>query len=234
MIFGSIGTVSSSWNPPIPMAGLVNWYEPGNTAGITIGTPDTMENLAPSGSSSDVYEQTATSSFGTDFIGATTLTTNVDPNNTWINTNTLQGYGTYTFILISKYNNSDTNEQRTTISETNGNPFNLGNIGGNMDVCIMEGFTVFPGNTTNTEWAMYTVTGDENGTTLTNFYRNSNLKASTSFKSLPKGIQIFPNGGAPPTPPTSSSVGAILIYDRVISDDEISSIYQHYKQRFGM
>ena len=234
MIFGSVGTVSSSWNPPIPMSGLVNWYEPGNTAGITIGSPDTMENLAPSGSSSNVYEQTATSLFGTDFIGATTLTSNAEPNNSWVNGNSLEGYAEYTFILISKYNNSDANEQRTTISENAGTSFKLGNIGGNMNVCIMQGTTVFPGNSTNTEWAMYTVTGDENGTMLTNFYRNSNLTASASFLSLPKGIRIFPSGGEPPTPPTSSSVGAILIYDRVITDEEISSIYQHYKQRFGM
>ena len=238
MIFGSIGTVSSTWEPPIPMSGLMEWYEPGNTAGIIIASPpattmDVMSNLAnPTGSPQ--YQQLFDSEFGSDLLGATTITTNAI-SNSWSNSTNWSSMTVYTIIIISKYNEND--NQKDTFTNLGGPvTFSLGNGEnsgtGNINVCMVDGLVLYPGDVVNTLWAMYTLCGST--TIKLNFYRNGNptsiLSPPANFRPLPSGTLIFPFS----PPYTSSSIGAILLYNRIITDDERSSIFQHYKKQFPL
>jgi len=239
MIIGSIGTVSSSWEPPIPMSGLMEWYEPGNTAGIIIANPpatdlDEMINLAnPMGSPK--YQQLFVSEFGSDLLGATTITTNAT-SNSWSNSTDWSSMTEYTVIIISKYNDPSNNQENTFTNLGGPVTFNLGNGNnggiGKINVCQVGGLELYAGDTANILWAMYTLCGST--TIKLNFYRNANptsiLSPPANFRPLPVGTLIFPFD----MPYTSSSVGAVLLYNRIITNDERNSIFQHYKKQFPL
>ena len=234
MIFGSVGTVSSSWNPPIPMSGLLEWYEPGNTAGITIGNiedpMDKLVNLAnPAGSS---YQQLGTSEFGNDSLGATTITSTATAiTASWYNNTDWSDLTEYTIIIISKYNTAEDREDTFVQSGSTDPAFKFGNAEGSENVCIVDGTSIYgPMGTLDTNWVMYTLSGSV-GAKL-GFYRNTvNLLSSrANFQPLPNGTLIFIDSD----PRTSSSVGAILLYSREITEKERNSIFQHYKKQFPL
>ena len=235
MIFGSIGTVSSTWEPPIPMSGLLEWYEPGNTAGITIGNDDApmdkMINLVnPEGSS---YQQLGTSEFGSDSLGATTITSTASANNSWYNSTNWSALTAYTIIIISKYNSEEFDRKNTFIQSGSIDPaFKFGNAEGSENVCIVNGTTIYgPIVNADTNWAMYTLSGSVANNL--HFYRNTfDLLGggAANFQSLPSGTLIFTNS----SPYTSSSVGAILLYSREITEKERNSVFQHYKKQFPL
>ena len=235
MIFGSVGTVSSSWNPPIPMSGLLEWYEPGNTAGITIGNDedpmDKLVNLAnPAGSS---YQQLGTSEFGNDLLGATTITSSASPTNGWKNISDWSNLTAYTIIIISKYNDEEFDREDTFVQSGPSDPaFKFGNAEGSENVCIVDGTEIYgaiPNGDTN--WVMYTLSGSV--AAKLSFYRNTvDLLDGdlANFQPLPNGTSIFTDSD----PRTSSSVGAILLYNRSITNGERNSIFQHYKKQFPL
>lgn len=235
MLLSSIGVINSSYGPDIPTGQLVNWYEPGNSAGI-INNGGTLElaNLAPGGDSGQRYVSAGTPQFSQNFIGATTISiTDINTYSSWTTNNSFvpfawDTFANYTLIIISKYN--DANGQCfDTFVDPNGATFKLGNCNGANDVCIINGQIISAGNQPDSIWAMYTIIGQQSGNSFL-FYKNNTILASSTYKQLPQNTVIFDWN----PPPTESSVGAILCYGRAITNKERISIFEHYKQRFGM
>ena len=159
----------------------VDVFADGNTAGIIIANPpatnmDVMVNLAnPMGSSK--YQQLFDSEFGSDLLGATTITTNAT-SNSWSNSTDWSSMTEYTVIIISKYNDPSNNQENTFTNLGGPVTFNFGNGTndgiGKINLCILNGDVLYAGDATNILWAMYTLCGST--TIKLNFYRKYSLE----------------------------------------------------------
>lgn len=96
--------------------------------------------------------------------------------------------------------------------------------------------TAFQGTGTYDEnWAVYVATGDPSDPDHPNyFYINGTLVSSSDHGYQgPSGLHVL-GGGAYANEGSHAQVGVILAYNRILTSDEVSSIFNNYRSRFGI
>jgi hypothetical protein len=117
------------------------------------------------------------------------------------------------------------------IVSATGNNWLLGNWNGNIDQYYAEGWISNPPAVGNTSWNIYT--GTRNGANFYSFYNGSTLIDSNfNGNSGPANLSIF--NSQYPGETSYSQCGFILVYDRVLSPEEITINYNAYAARFGL
>ena len=108
----------------------------------------------------------------------------------------------------------------------------LGHWAGYTNDHYAEGWVYYNPSISNTDWNIYTGTGDISGDSY-GFYMNNTLLAQNSGGSQgPSGIVLGCTG--PGYEFSNSQVSFILLYNRVLSSTELTQNYNALKTRFGL
>jgi hypothetical protein len=137
--------------------------------------------------------------------------------------------GASTVIAGSRYSGAI----RGRVITSRSNNWVLGHYGTTTSAYYAEGW-VTSGGANDTNWRIYAGTADTVGD-LYSFYSNAQLVASNALGA--QGVNGISIGGYGPGglgEPSSCEVSFVLAYNRVLSADEIRTIYNAYRGRFGI
>jgi len=117
------------------------------------------------------------------------------------------------------------------IVSATGNNWLLGNWNGNFNQYYAEGWISNPAAPGNTSWNIYT--GTRNGANFYTFYNGTTLVDSNYNGSQgPVDLSIFTSQY--PGETSYSQCGFLLVYNRVLSPEEVTTNYNAYAARFGL
>ena len=256
-----IGDTLSSINPilvnELPTDGLVfhldaNDYVSGSTTWLS-----SAGNKAITGSiATNTYMPVVTNNAGQTITLIPSQSINIEPRSE-LDYSTLE----YTLFLVARYSGSLGSGKYKRILVSGASPFNsainnyfLGTYNGGTSAAYTttSGFVINSGSFDN-QWRLYTLSAtgsindiDNEANANLNYYQNGNLiisspaTGSTSTKWGPFGLGI--NTGSYQDGPTNSGayensnceIGEILLYDRVLTDGEITNIYEIVKNRYSI
>jgi len=111
-----------------------------------------------------------------------------------------------------------------------GNNWLLGHWAGYTNDHYAEGWVYYNPSISNTNWAIYTGTGNISGDNYQFFMNNVKLAENNGGSQGPNGISIGQGGGEY----SSAQFSFLLVYNRVLSEQEITLIYNNYKNRFNL
>ena len=221
-------------SPSIPTNGLVLLADFANVKSWP-GSGTTVYDLSPS-KNHGVLSNSPVIANGAMSISSTTLSNcnfnATAPNRDTLNLTTANGWTVFT---STRYNGTGSNA-RGRILQACYNNWLLGHWGGNDLVEYAEGWVVYQsGSSSDTNWRIYCATGNK----LTNtyqFYVNGVLLASNSNGSQGPGALGIGNGNGAGlyNEPSDGDCGILGAYNRELTADEVSQIYNSFKGRYGI
>jgi len=211
--------MATSYSPFITTSGLVLCWDPANPQSYP-GSGTTIYDISGNGNHGTLYN-------GVGFSTANNGVLTFDGTNDYVYGGLNMASTNYTVIGASRY---------TAISGrviAGGNNWLLGHWAGYTNDHYAEGWVYYNPSISNTNWAMYTATGNISGDNYQFFMNNVLLAENNGGSQGPNGISIGSGGGGS-YEFSSAQFGYLAVYNRVLSTSEISQAYECIKTRFGL
>jgi hypothetical protein len=226
----------------IPQNNLIFWLDPTTfTSGSS--TWNSKYNLQFSGSFTGVTPVKKDLDYAVNFTTSSAMRFGGDSSLNYTSSN-------FTLFVATRYSGSSTDRHGRLIDSVNSNWLapTYGGGGGAGDTEYWAayyntiGFIIQSGSIYDTQWRISTIVRDTTNLS-SSFYINSVLAASASNNSTSQafnGLAInngqFTNGTVNPATGevTQADVGDIILYNRVLSQNEITTVYDTIKGRYGL
>jgi hypothetical protein len=188
-------------------------------------------------SGTTIYDLSGNGNHGTLFNGVSFSTANggvlvFDGTNDYVRCTTPNLSSTnYTAMGASRYVSITSGYQR--IINASNNNWLLGHWGPGSNSHYAEGWVHYP-TTTDTNWRIYTGTGNISGDSYGFYINNSLIAQNNAGAAGPNGIVLGDYGGSIGSEPSNSHFGFLLLYNRVLTSAEITQNYNDLKTRFGV
>jgi hypothetical protein len=210
--------MATSYSPSIATSNLILCWDPANSQSYP-GSGTTIYDISGNGNHGTLYN-------GVGFSTANNGVLTFDGTNDYVQGGPNLYNVNYTVIGAARY----TAISGRIISSVNN--WLLGHWAGYTNDHYAEGWVYYNPSISNTNWAMYTATGNIGGDNYQFFMDNVLLAENNGGSQGPNQIVIGCYG--PGYEFSSAQFGYLAVYNRVLSISEISQTYECIKTRFGL
>jgi hypothetical protein len=210
--------MATSYSPSIATSNLILCWDPANSQSYP-GSGTTIYDISGNGNHGTLYN-------GVGFSTANNGVLTFDGTNDYVQGGPNLYNVNYTVIGAARY----TAISGRIISSVNN--WLLGHWAGYTNDHYAEGWVYYNPSISNTNWAMYTATGNIGGDNYQFFMDNVLLAENNGGSQGPNQIVIGCYG--PGYEFSSAQFGYLAVYNRVLSTSEISQAYECIKNRFGL
>ena len=216
-----LGEFVEEVTPTIVTSGLVLHLDAGNVLSYS-GSGSTWTDLSGSGNNGTlVNSPTYSSDNGGEFI--------FNGTNQYINTSGPNlSSSNHTIMGAARYNTTHVGQERIITSGSNN--WLMGHYAGKTKNYFAGGFINADTDTGDTNYRIYTVTGNIAGDIYQLFVNNVSIASNNAGSYGPNGFVLGKYGSSY----SNARMGVLLAYNRILTADEITKNYNILKGRYGL
>jgi hypothetical protein len=207
------------YSPRIITDGLILHWDPADKNSYP-GSGTTIYDLTGNGYNGTLYN-------GVSFNSANKGVLEFDGTNDIVLGGPNMASSNYTIMGVARY----VTITGRVIAGTNNN-WLLGHWAGYTNDHYAEGWVYYNPTIQNTNWAVYAGSGNPTADSYQFYMNNALLASNNSGAQGPNGISLGAGGGGYEY--SNAQTGPILLYNRVLTPDELTINYNSLKTRFGL